>query len=272
MGLSGTIARGGADDERAWKMVRSAALFVVCSAFATALLLAACSAGRALPVEIRDFDTARFTLEHKVTAGGQEFTIHGEGTIDQRNGAIDITLSNGPPARIVAIGDEVYTYDALQGQWYSSPSATYREQEPLISSGALEELLPGVTEVQELGEETIGGRETTHYLLRLDPQRVREWFEKGPGATFIGEEVQEELWGTLRMEAELWIDNRTRYTVQETFTTELLPKAPAPLRGHMEMTWTFFDFDREVEIEPPEGAIPNEQSFPLAPPGGAGAF
>jgi len=209
-----------------------------------ALLLLALSpaCGGGSDIDIKDFDTARFTLSQTVTSGGDETQLVAEGVIDNRQQALSVTLEGETSPGTIAIGPTVYEYNETDQLWDaytesgSGPVGFGRPYWPQFWRDAVQ--------VQNLGGESLPTAETTHYLLTFNLEDVTEWLQLAEAG---GEEVVVDL---VRAEAEVWVDDGSRYAVQLIFRLEL---TIAGQTKKIEVTSVFSDFGTEVEIKAPEG-------------------
>ena len=187
-------------------------------------------------IDIRDFDTARFTTTQTSTTGGNTSELSGEGVIDNRQQALSVTYEGTAGDTVIAIGRTIYSYNADEQRWTSV-------EEPVDGQvGFGRPYWPkfwlDAVQVEELGGQSLQGAETTGYRLTFDLEKVAERL----GIT----EVRQ-------AEVEVWVDEDSRYAVQLTFRLEL------DLGGgstKLEIVSNFSDFGTEVEIETPEVASP----------------
>jgi hypothetical protein len=190
-------------------------------------------------VDIKDFDTARFTMTR--TVGGQQ-TL-GEGVIDNRKQALSVTYANG--LRYVGIGHT--SYSSVAGRWVTSTDAADsraglgRPYWPKFWRDAID--VAPLAEVSPEGVE----REIDGYLLTLDPNVVKKSLSPelaGPG----GEEPE-----VRRAEVQVVVDKNTRYPVDFEFRLELAAGANSI---EVQVISHFSDFGTEVDIQAPEGPAP----------------
>jgi hypothetical protein len=203
-------------------------------------LAAACDGGDGdggLDVDIKDFDTARFSMTQTSTSGEESSQLSGQGVIDNRKQALSVTYEGGPGGQIIAIGRTIYTLSEGADQWTSV-------EEPVDGQvGFGRPYWPkfwlDAVQIEDLGDQSLQGSETTGYRLSFDLEEV--------GKRLQGSEATEPL-DVRQAEVEVWVDRDTRFAVQLTFRLELAFGANTT---KLEITSTFSDFGTEVEIEAP---------------------
>jgi hypothetical protein len=208
-------------------------------------LSAACDGGGGdggLDVDIKDFDTARFTMTQTSTSGEESSQLSGQGVIDNRKQALSVTYEGGPGGQIVAIGRTIYTLSEGADQWTSV-------EEPVDGQvGFGRPYWPkfwlDAVQIEELGGQSLQGGETSGYRLPFDLEEV--------GKRLQAPEATEPL-DVRQAEVEVWVDQDTRYAVQLTFRLELAFGANST---KLEITSNFSDFGTDVQIEAPEAASP----------------
>jgi hypothetical protein len=201
------------------------------------LALSAACGGGGPGIDIKDFDTARFTLSQK-TSDGDVAQLTGEGVVDNRQQALSVTLEGEASPGIIAVGPTVYSYNQTDQLWdaYTEPGGGPvgfgRPYWPQFWRDAVQ--------IQNLGGESLPTAETTHYLLTYDPEKVKEWLQLGEAGV-----------GVARAEVEVWVAEESRYVVQLIFRLELTPGAAQTTK--VEVTSVFSDFGTEVQIKAPQG-------------------
>jgi hypothetical protein len=220
--------------------VSSASLLVLSALLA---LFAACDGGGGPAVDIRDFDTARFTMTQTSTTTDQEASqITGEGVIDNRKQALSANYETGSEGQVIAIGRTIYTYHQTDGSWTSV-------DEPVDGQvGFGRPYWPrfwlDAVQTEKLGQQTLLGVETTGYRLLFDLEKVGRRLQ-APGSTQPQDVRQAEV--------EVWVDNDSRYAVQLTFRLEMGFGAQST---KLEVTSTFSDFGTDVAIDAPNVVSP----------------
>ena len=215
-------------------------------------LAASCGGGDDAPdVDIKDFDTARFTMT-EATSGRS-----GEGVIDNRKQALSVVYSDGQ--QLIAIGRTEYRSGVDRWVSFESPTdgrvGLGRPYWPEFWRDAVR-----VERVEELNPEGRESSEITGYLLTLDPDVVKRSFSYVQGPSGEPEVRQAEV--------EVWVDKETRYVVRFTFRLEM----PVGTTGtaKVELSSRFSDYGTEVQIEAPQGPVPTEappeETAPSDPP------
>jgi hypothetical protein len=219
----------------------AAAAFLALLGLLTASL--ACGDGDGGPVvDIKDFDTARFTMTQTSTTGEDSSQLSGQGVIDNRIQALSVTYEGGPGGQIIAIGRTIYTLSEGADQWTSV-------EEPVDGQvGFGRPYWPkfwlDAVQIEDLGGQSLQGGETTGYRLSFDLEKV--------GKRLQASEATEPL-DVRQAEVEVWVDRDTRYAVQLIFRLEL---AFGVNTTKLEITSDFSDYGTEVQIEAPEVATP----------------
>ena len=70
-------------------------------------------------IDIKDFDTARFTTTQTSTTSGNTSELSGEGDVDNRKQALSLTYEGDAGGTIIAIGRTIYSYDESGQRWTS---------------------------------------------------------------------------------------------------------------------------------------------------------
>jgi hypothetical protein len=224
-------------------MAKVLAVAVSLLSLALLALSPACGGGGS-GIDIKDFDTARFTISQK-TSDGDVAQLAGEGVVDNRRQALSVTLEGETSPGTIGIGRTVYSYNQNDQLWETftepadGPVGFGRPYWPQFWRDAVQ--------IQNLGGESLPTAETTHYLLTFDREKVKEWLQLA-GASAGGQAVD-----VVRAEVEVWVDEDSRYAVKLTFRLELTPGAGTT---KVEVTSVFSDFGTEVQIQAPEGITP----------------
>jgi hypothetical protein len=205
------------------------------SAPATAVASTATPGGASTSIDIKDFDTARFTTTQRSTTGENISELSGEGVIDNRKQALSLTYAGEAGGQVIAIGRTIYTLAAGGTQWISI-------EEPVDGQVGFgrpywPQFWLDAAQIEDLGGQSLQGAETTGYRVLFDLEEV---------AKRLGVEVAQ-------AEAEVWVDNDSRYALQLTFLLELNLGGGT---SRIEITSDFSDFGTDVEIEAPEVASP----------------
>ena len=188
-------------------------------------------------IDIKDFDTARFTMTQTSTTGEKSSELAGEGLIDNRKQALSVTYQGEPGGQVIAIGRTIYTLSKGESQWTSV-------EEPIDGQvGFGRPYWPkfwlDAVQVEGLGGQSLQGGETTGYRLSFDLDKVGKRLQAS-GAT--------EPLDVRQAEVEVWVENESRYAVQLTFRLELASGANST---KLEITSDFSDFGTAVDIEAP---------------------
>jgi len=188
-------------------------------------------------IDIRDFDTARFTMTQTSTSGEESSQFTGDGLIDNRKQALSVTYEGGPGGQITAIGRTVYTLSEGESQWTSVEETT--DGQVGFGRPYWPKFWLDAVQVEGLGGRSLQGGETTGYRLSFDLEKVAKRLSSS--------EASEPL-DVRQAEVEVWVQNESRYAVQLTFRLELAFGANST---KLEITSDFSDFGTEVEIEAP---------------------
>jgi hypothetical protein len=229
-------------------LVATVAFLAVLGSLALAV---ACGGGDDSPdVDIKDFDTAAFTMTR--TVRGQQTS--GEGVVDNRKQALSVTYANG--LQYVGIGHT--SYSSVAGRWVASTDAA--DSRAGLARPYWPEFWRDAVDIAQLAEAQGAEKEIDGYLLTLDPNAVKK--NLSPGLTGPSGEEPE----VRRAEVQVVVDSETRYVKEFEFRLEIA------LGGNsleVEVSSKFSDYGTEVRIEPPEGpaptAIPPAESPPAEP-------
>ena len=209
---------------------------------ASAAVTPTAAGGVSALVDIKDFDTARFTTSQTSTTGEDTSTISGEGVIDNRKQALSVTYEGMASGQIVAIGRTIYTYSEAQNRWASVTEAA--DGQVGFGRPYWPQFWVDAVQAEDLGGQSLQGGETTGYRLTYDREKVGKRLQ-GPTAA--------EPLDVGQAEVEVWVDNDSRYAVRLIFRLELGLGAQST---RIEITSDFSDFDSEVQIETPVVATP----------------
>ena len=188
-------------------------------------------------IDIKDFDTARFTMKQTSTSGEQASELIGEGVIDNRKQALSVTYEGGPGGQIIAIGRTIYSYNEEDQSWVSVTEPT--DGQVGFGRPYWPKFWLDAVQVEDLGGQSLQGGETTGYRLSFDLEKV--------GKRLQAPEATEPL-DVRQAEVEVWVDVDSRYAVQLTFRLEIAFGANST---KLEITSNFSDFGTEVDIEAP---------------------
>jgi hypothetical protein len=226
---------------------------VAATFFALLALLAisaACGGGSDTPatIDIKDFQTAHFTISQTSTLDGDIQELGGEGVIDTRQPAMRADYESG---LFIAIGRTIYQYSASQQRWLT---LTYPD-EGRIGFGwpYWPQFWLDAVDIDKLGGRTLEGVETTAYRVTFDPAMAGERL-KAPDVT--------EPLDVRKAEVEVWVDNSSRYAVRMILRLEIVT---ADFTTQIEATSDFSDFDAEVEIVAPDIATPTPAATEATP-------
>jgi len=198
--------------------------------------------GRGPAIDIKDFDTARFTMTQTSTSGEDTSQLSGEGVIDNRKQALSVTYEGAAGGTIIAVGRTIYSYSEDGQRWTSVTEPV--DGQVGFGRPYWPQFWLDAAQIEELGGQSLQGGETTGYLLNFDLEKV--------GKRLQAPESTEPL-DVRQAEVEVWVDQDTRYAVQLTFRLELAFGANST---KLEITSSFSDFGTEVQIEAPELASP----------------
>lgn len=256
-------------------------------AIGSCLFLAACGGGP-LPGEAvanaaalaEEQGSARFTIQMSMDVAGQSVEVDGDGTMDfaRQTGEMTITPKGTPgPAAMAGpiqmIFSETVMYMRMEAmtdllpqgkEWIkidlqavgSEAGFDLQQLQQLGGSDPSQQLdyLRGVSDVKEVGSETVRGVETTHYQGRVDFDKVAQ---KHPEAAESVKRLQE-LAGIDTVPVEVWIDGdglprrmSMEMDMNPDTSTQGRASAPGPGPVSMDMVMEFFDYGVDVDVEIP---------------------
>jgi hypothetical protein len=192
-------------------------------------------------IDIKDFDTARFTTTQTSTTGENTSQLSGEGVVDNRQQALSVTYEGGEGGQLIAIGRTVYIYSEGEQRWTSVTEPTDGQ----IGFGRpyWPQFWLDAVDVEELGGRSQEGAEITGYRLTFDLEKV--------GKRLQAEAAEPR--DVRQAEVEVWVDNDSRYATQLILRLEV---AFGDQATRIEITSDFSDFGAEVQIEAPVVATP----------------
>jgi hypothetical protein len=211
-----------------------------------------------------DAGSAKATFEVQLPMGGETLTVKGDGAPDFRTGRGKVTYHFPPQfadalgtstVETVFDGDTTYMYLpqlSARRPWIRSVAGAssdgsqaeldvFLELGPDDPSQILEFLRLG-GDVEEVGEESLFGTETTHYRATID---VDELADNAPADA--ADEVRaaaEGLQGDGTLSVEVWID-------EADFVRRLTLEGQLGGVGDVAMTMDLYDFGTEVDAEVP---------------------
>jgi hypothetical protein len=211
-------------------------------------------------------ESSRFTMDMTVDVEGEAVTITVDGVMagDGKTGELDISLPivGSIEERIVDgviymnLGSFPGAPAELDGkQWVRLDPEQLKEQNGMFGDLADQaesnspkqglEYLQGLSgDVENLGEETVGGQPATHYRASIDYTKV---LEKLPNAT---DEMRDAFAKLGTVPADVWIDGQDR-VVKMHLTID--GSAFGAGAGTAEMTMELSDFGAPVDVQaPPE--------------------
>lgn len=211
--------------------------------------------------------------------GVGELVIEGEGEADFKSGRASMTMDmtellrqSGAPADVDGTFETLIDGTVMYmragaltaelgipaGTWLKADLQEFGESQGIDMAQAQQPgtgdprqglaMLTGVTEigVEELGEEDVRGVSTTHYRAEVD---LRKAIEQADAITdpeaferFI------DTMGTDTMDVEVWIDDEGRL---RRMTMEMPLPTGAGGDAEIRTTSEFYDFGRDVDLEPP---------------------
>jgi hypothetical protein len=221
--------------------------------------------------------TARITSEQVTSAQGQEFTTTLDGITDLESGDSEATLElslpgqETQPSKLITEGSTAYIEaSALPGvptkaQWISIDFEAVGAQmgvnlEAFRQNGAGQlAYLSEVADVEEVGAETVGDAETTHYRFTTDlaalagsgPEELRSSFEQLIQIT-----------GVKEIPTQVWIDEDDR--VRRIVTNLEIEQQGQQIA--QQSTIEYGEFGVEVDVQPP----PKNDTVDIAELGGGG--
>ena len=221
--------------------------------------------------------SARIASEQVTSVQGQELTTTLEGSVDLASGDSDSTLELSLPGQETQ-SSQLITKDsiayiesrALPGaptntEWISIDFAAMGAQmginlEAFRQNGAGQlAYLSEVTEVEEVGTETVRDAETTHYRFVTD---LAALVENGPEELRSSYEQLIQMTGAEEIPTQVWIDGDD--LVRRIMTDFEIDQQGQQLT--QQSTIEYFDFGVEVDVKPP----PEKDTVDITELGGGG--
>jgi hypothetical protein len=221
--------------------------------------------------------SARIASEQVTSVQGQELTTTLEGSVDLASGDSDSTLELSLPGQETQ-SSQLITKDsiayiesrALPGaptntEWISIDFAAMGAQmginlEAFRQNGAGQlAYLSEVTEVEEVGTETVRDAETTHYRFVTDLAALAE---NGPEELRPSYEQLIQMTGAEEIPTQVWIDG-------DDLVRRIMTDFEIDQQGQQvtqQSTIEYFDFGVEVDVEPP----PEKDTVDITELGGGG--
>lgn len=180
--------------------------------------------------------TAHMTMD--MDLGGQ--AMKGEGDISYEDGYaadLSLTVPGIGSMRMIMVEPVIYLKSAQLGPKFikmdlsdpRGPLGPMAEMfEGMDPATQLQQFEEGITSVTLVGEETVQGEEMRHYVIALDPTRMKQ-FRGQPGVAELGE-----------VEYDAWLDDEHR-----------LRQVEMALPGQGSMRTSITDLGKDVDIEAP---------------------
>lgn len=226
------------------------------AAFALAFLLPGAVLGAEDPPTIAPFKTARVQIEGTISAQGQVLPIQGVGEIDAANGASHLTIAAlGAAFETIVVDGRTYSRNPLSGRWEVTAGAQAGGFNPArLAPYDPETIRAAGRNFTRVGPETINGIATTHWRADTDLNLLLGL--GSPAASGAG-------MGQSNATMDLWIgdaDQRLHRLAVEAIGTapgSAAPGTPAAVGpARQALTLNFDQFDTEVRIIAPPGAVP----------------
>jgi hypothetical protein len=221
--------------------------------------------------------SARIASEQVTSLQGQELTTTLEGDVDLASGDSDSTLELSLPGQATQ-SSQLITKDSIayiessafpgaptDTEWISIDFAAVGAQmginlEAFRQNGAGQlAYLSEVTDVEEVGTETVRDAETTHYRFVTDLAALAE---NGPEALRPSYEQLMELTGAEEIPTQVWIDG-------DDLVRRIVTDFEIDQQGQQvtqQSTIEYFDFGVEVDVESP----PESDTVDITELGGGG--
>ncbi len=221
--------------------------------------------------------SARIASEQVTSVQGQELTTTLEGDVDLASGDSDSTLELSLPGQptqssqlitkdsIAYIESSAFPGAPTNTEWISIDFAAVSAQmginlEAFRQNGAGQlAYLSEVTEVEEVGTETVRDAETTHYRFVTDLAALAE---SGPEALRPSYEQLIELTGAEEIPTQVWID-------ADDLVRRIVTDFEIDQQGQQvtqQSTIEYFDFGVEVDVQSP----PESDTVDITELGGGG--
>ena len=241
---------------RFWKRwLASLALFV-------ALIGTAAGAQAEDPPTIAPFTTARVRVEGTVSAQGQVLPIQGEGEIDATKGASRLTIAVlGAAFETIVVDGRTYSRNSLTGRWEYSEGTQARGFNPArLAPYDPATIRAAGSNFTRIGPETVDGVATTRWRADADLERLLGLSGSAASGAGLGQAAT----------MDLWIGDTDQRLRRLTVESQGAAGAgtPVPSTAGQSLTLSFSNFDAEVRIIAPAGAV---QATPGIP-GGLGAI
>lgn len=215
-------------------------------------------------------DSAKFVMSGSLSSQGQSIPINGSGAFSGQDAMLDITLTapegttSGPDeitASLIVLENKVYFKTAglsslgagVDEQWYV---ADLGEVEMAGVPGSivgvpgsitdLEEMLDAAISSEEIGKETINGAATTKHEISVDLEKVAA----ATGGSTEG-------LGDSSLSMTLWVGDADMYVHQFNMMLSVdSSSGDIAVSLDLDLTMTFSDFDKSVNIVAPANAEP----------------
>jgi hypothetical protein len=209
-------------------------------------------------------ETARTTINMKLSAQGEPITTDGKGALDFQEGDSVMTITAGGKSIEQRVVDQVL-YQKVPGQKVQGGKAWMKVDlkkaaqsldmngqqigDPAQSAAYAKAITD--KDVAKVGEEKIDGVDTTHYKVSVDLAKL-------PG----GARMRQQVGPTLPMH--VWLDGEGRLRRQQLDMTVRAPASASakpddgasPQQITMTMVMNYSDFGTEVEVDaPPAGQV-----------------
>jgi hypothetical protein len=205
-----------------------------------------------------DAGSAKLTFKVQGLVNSSTLTVGGEGAYDFRTGRGELTyhvppeFASSSPSKAIIDGDTTYLYYPQYSSWVASDNGApsdgsqteldvFSELVPDDPTQILDFLEPG-GDVEEVGEESLFGTETTHYRATVDVEALVD--HAPPHVRETVRAAAETMQGAVSLTVDVWVDDAG-------LMRRLALEGQLGGVGNVAMTVDLYDFGTEVEVKVP---------------------
>lgn len=179
----------------------------------------------------------RFTMSGTQSGEAQEVSVEGEFVKEPPAERLSVEMAGGPVAgqSIETIVVDGTRYTRLRDRWIQTPGEQFSLDD--ITPLTPDEFTGDAQHLENLGEETLNGRQVTHYQLTK---------ENIPTINLDLGGQQRELSALENAQLDLWVDQELNFIMKMAASVE-----DAQSNSQFEMIYEYYDINADISIEAP---------------------
>jgi hypothetical protein len=203
---------------------------------------------------IAPFKTAHLRIEGTINAQGQTLPIQGDGQIDAAHGASQLTIAVlGAVFETIVVDGRTYSRNVATGRWeYTEGTQAGGFNPARLAPYDPATIRAAGRNFTRVGPETIDGVPTTRWHADADLNLLLGLDGANTAATGLGQAATMDLWIG---DADQHL-HRLAIDAQSTASPAAAPASTTSAPARQSLTLTFDQFDADIVIIAPPGAVP----------------